>query len=100
MTFFRDIIPVLDKHKYLITTIIFIVWVSLFDQNSLIKRVKHLRYYNRLQEEKVYYLNRIETDAARLKELKTNKANLEKFAREEYFMKKPNEDIFVIVAED
>jgi cell division protein FtsB len=32
-----------------------------------------------------------------LNELRTNRENLEKFAREQYFMKKDNEDIFIIV---
>ena len=35
-----------------------------------------------------------------MKNLKTNNENLEKFAREQYLMKKDNEDIFIIVEED
>lgn len=100
MEFLKEILPLLAKRKYLITACIFIIWVSLFDQNNLIKRYKHMKYIKRLEDDKAYYQERIKTDAARLKELRTDKDNLEKFAREEYFMKKPNEDIFVIVEED
>jgi cell division protein FtsB len=49
--------------------------------------------------EKEYYQQKIEEDRRRIDELKTNTENLEKFAREQYLMKKDNEDIFVIVDE-
>ena len=39
----------------------------------------------------------IKKDKQRLTELKTNKENLEKFAREQYFMKKKDEVIYVII---
>ena len=44
-----------------------------------------------------YYQEQISRDSLRLKELTTNKENLEKYAREQYYMKKKNEDIFVII---
>jgi cell division protein FtsB len=53
-----------------------------------------------MEDEKQYYLERIEEDSRRLNELKTDRDNLEKFAREQYFMKKENEDVFVIVEEE
>ena len=40
---------------------------------------------------------KIETDIQRTKELETDDDNLEKFAREQYLMKKSDEDVFVIV---
>jgi cell division protein FtsB len=50
-----------------------------------------------LETEKKYYINEIAQNKKDLLELRTNPANLEKFAREKYLMKKENEDIFVIV---
>ena len=41
-------------------------------------------------------MKKFENDRNRLNELRTNNENLEKFAREQYLMKKPNEDIFII----
>jgi cell division protein FtsB len=58
--------------------------------------MSELRKIHNLEKEKEYYLQKIENDRNRLKELQTNSENLEKFAREQYYMKKPNEDIFVI----
>ena len=87
------------KNKYILTLIIFFFWLLFFDRNNLIDRYKELRNLRQFEKDRVYYTERIEIDSQRLKQLKTNNKNLEKFAREQYFMKKPNEDIFVIIEE-
>ena len=88
------------RNKYLIATLVFLVWLLIFDRNSLIDRMKYIRTMHDLEDEKQFYLERIDDDSRRLNELKTDKENLEKFAREQYYMKKENEDVFVIVKED
>ncbi len=85
------------KNKYLISLIIFFFWLLIFDQNNLIDRFKAINEIRQLEQERTYYLDRLEKDARGLKELRTNEENLEKFAREEYFMKKDKEDIYVII---
>ena len=87
------------RNKYLMAVLVFLVWLMIFDNNSLIDRVKYLNTLHEMEVEKQYYLERIEEDSRRLNELKTDRDNLEKFAREQYFMKKENEDVFVIVEE-
>lgn len=87
------------RNKYLITIILFIIWVALFDSNNFINRYKLIQNLNELEKDKRYYIEKIKQDSIQLQELKTNKQKLEKFAREHYFMKKENEDIFVIVEE-
>jgi cell division protein FtsB len=77
--------------------LIFLVWLLIFDQNSLIDRFKYLRILHEMEDEKHYYLEKITEDSRRLNELKTDRDNLEKFAREQYFMKKENEDVFVLL---
>jgi cell division protein DivIC len=88
------------RNKYLMAVLVFLVWLLIFDNNSLIDRVKYLNTLHEMKDEKQYYLKRIDEDSKRLNELKTDRDNLEKFAREEYFMKKENEDVFVIVEEE
>ena len=90
----------LFKNKFILTSLIFFVWILLFDSNNLLDRVKDIRNLNRLEKDKEYYLEKIEIDAQKLKELRTDNENLEKFAREQYLMKKDNEDIFVIIEKD
>jgi cell division protein FtsB len=88
------------NNKYAITFIVFLVWVIFFDENSVISQMSLKSKLSKLEEQKEYYQEQIEINKKRLKELRTNKKNLEKFAREQYLMKKPNEDIFVIVEEE
>lgn len=89
--------PAWMKNRYIITLIIFLIWVILIDPNNLISRVRDLRTRNRLVREKEFYMGRIEEDRRKLDELRTSNENLEKFAREQYLMKKPDEDLFIIV---
>lgn len=84
------------KNKYILTTLLFIIWLLFFDQNNLLDRKRSMAEYKQLLKDKAFYLEKIEEDRKRLEELQTNNANLEKFAREQYLMKKDDEDIFVI----
>ena len=84
------------KNKFILTIIVFVVWMLIFDQSNWIDMASEVRKIHKLEQEKDYYIKKIETDKTKLKELKTNNENLEKFAREQYLMKKPDEDIFII----
>ncbi len=92
-----DKIPPVFRNKYVLTIIIFIIWLLLFDSNNLIIRYKEIKELHKLKSDKEYYIKRIETDSQKLHELKTDNKNLEKFAREQYHMKKPNEDLYIIL---
>ena len=78
----------------------FIIWVGFFDQNNLITQFQYHSELNKLDDEKAFYFKELKQIQADLKELKSNPASLEKFAREKYFMKKEDEEIFVIIEED
>ena len=95
----KKILP-FAKNKYILTILIFFIWLLFFDRNNLIDRVKELNHLRQLEKDKKYYIERIDADSKRLEQLRTNNENLEKFAREQYLMKKDNEDIFIIVEED
>jgi cell division protein FtsB len=90
-------IPPAFRNKYILTIIIFVIWLILFDSNNLISRYKELRELNKLKKDREYYSKRIEEDRKKLHELKTDDDNLEKFAREQYRMKKPDEDLYIIM---
>ncbi len=87
------------KNKYIITVLVFIVWIAFFDENNWVERAQNLKELRQLHNDMDYYIEQIDKDAQRLKELKTNDKNLEKYAREQYFMKKDEEVVFVIVEE-
>ena len=95
----KKILPLL-KNRYVLTFLIFLVWITFFDQNNLVDRVRQLNRHEELEEEKAFYRTKIKQDSVKLHQLKTNEENLEEFAREEYFMKRENEDIYIIVEEN
>ena len=99
MTRFRFInkIPVIFRNKYILTILIFLVWLLLLDSNNLIARYKEIRELHKLKNDREYYLKKIEIDRQKLQELKTDNQSLEKFAREQYRMKKPDEDLYIIL---
>ena len=87
-------------NKYTIVLAAFVVWVIFFDDNNLRQHQKNLQELAMLQEQVDFYKHKIDADKRKLIELQTNDENLEKFAREQFFMKKANEEIYVIVEEN
>jgi cell division protein FtsB len=94
---FIEKMPPFLRNRYLLTIIIFFVWLLLLDSNNLISRIREMKNLRKLKSEKEYYVQRIEEDKRKLYELKTDNRNLEKFAREQYRMKKPEEDLYIIL---
>jgi cell division protein FtsB len=87
-------------NKYLIVFGGFVIWIMFFDENNLVKHRKNLAELEQLEAQVEFYKTKIEADKRKLYELQTNDENLEKFAREQFLMKKADEDIFVIVEEE
>ncbi len=93
---FDNIKTIFIKNKFLLTGAIFFIWVSLFSANSFYGRKKLIEKKNRLEQQKAIYVEKIKRDSSKLRLLKTNSDNLEKFARENHLMSKKNEEVFVI----
>ncbi len=87
-------------NKYLIALACFVVWIMFFDENNLIQHKQNQKELALLEEQVAFYKHKIEADKRKLIELQTNDENLEKFAREQFLMKKADEDIYVIVEEN
>lgn len=89
----------LIKNKFFLATVAFVIWMMFFDRNDLFSQYEYRQQLGKLKQEQQFY--KTETDKVNkdLDELTSDKAKLEKFAREKYLMKKDNEDIFVIVHE-
>ncbi len=87
------------KNWFVIILIVFAVWMLFFDTNSWFIHNELNSDIKALENEKEYYKREIEKDNKAIKKLST-KEGLEKFAREEYYMKRDNEEIFIIEYED
>lgn len=85
------------KNKYLLTFLIFFVWLLVFDQHNLIDRYKTRQYLNKLVQDTTHYYDNIIKDQEVIDLMQTDRDNLEKFAREKYMMKADDEDIFIII---
>lgn len=93
-------IPKFLKNRYAATVLAFILYITFFDTHDLISQLA-TRYKLHQIEAQMEFLN-TDTELAReqIIDLTTNKASLEKFAREQYRMKRENEEIFVILKEE
>ncbi len=87
------------KNIFIIILIIFTIWMIFFDKNSLLIHRELNNEMNKLEAEKEYYRKEMKKDNTVLKELR-NDEGLEKFARETYYMKQKNEEIFIIEYQD
>ena len=92
-------IPRRLRNRYGVSALGLIVWIALFDRNDAWTTFKNRRELARMQEQKEQYIADIRRTKEHLHQLSSDQELLEKFAREEYLMKRPDEDIFVLVAE-
>ena len=88
------------RNHYSLTVIVFAVWMAFFDQNNMINQIELKAELFQLDSDKAYYHQAIIETKEDLDELLANNSKLERFAREKYFMKRENEEIFVFVSED
>lgn len=88
------------RHKYWITVLFFGIIIGVVGENSMLRRFQHKQTISNLHEEIDKYKDMFDHNRNMLKQLTTNPEAIEKIARERYFMKKENEDIFVFEKED
>ena len=83
-------------NAYWLVTIVFFALTFAMCDSSLYKRYTYDEKIRSLEKEIKHYQKEIEINSKKLNDLHTDKEGLERFAREEYFMKKPNEDVYII----
>lgn len=83
-------------NKYTIVMLVFLVYLIFFDDNNLIRRWKQSKDIDGLKKELKYYQDEIELHKKMVDQLKNDTAYLEKFAREKYYLKKNDEEIFIV----
>ena len=82
--------------KYSVVCIIGVLIIGFLDENSVWNHMKNLQRIEELTEETAKYQADFERDQAKIRELDKNPRAIEKIARERYFMKEDDEDIFVL----
>ena len=84
------------KNKYLIATIVFLVWMVFFDHNNLLLHLQYRNELNDLSKSKKYYQGQIDKTKKEVELMQSNPKWMEKVAREQYLMKRDNEDVYLI----
>nr|WP_262913892.1 septum formation initiator family protein [Aequorivita vitellina] len=87
------------SNKYVLILILFIVWMIFFDANSYLIHRELDNEIDGLEDNAEFYQNEINTDKGFIEKMKDSN-EMEKFAREKYYLKKENEDIYIIEHED
>lgn len=87
------------SNKYLLITILFIVWMLFFDTNSYLIHRELNKEIESLKENTDYYQKEIDNDKSFMEKMEDS-FEMERFAREKYYLKKENEDIYIIEHED
>ena len=82
-------------NRYLLVTLGFLVWMLFLDNYSYLEHRVLNKEIDELQDNIDYYETEIKKDSIRIKKLK-NPDQIEKYAREKYYMKRENEDIYII----
>lgn len=86
-------------NRYTIISVCFIIWMIFFDQNSYFTHLELDKQINNLERDENYFKTRLEEEEKKLKVLTENPAEIERIAREKFYLKKDNEDIFIIQEE-
>lgn len=84
------------RNKYLLSLIAFLVFILFFDRNDYFTQKERRDELNKLTETKLYYQKENEALKKQLSDLKNSAKAIEKQAREQYYMKKANEDIYLV----
>lgn len=84
---------------YVLFAAFFVLWMAFFDGNNIYEQYLSNQKIKDLEQEKEFYTKGIETLKKDIKELSTSPELFEKFAREKYMMKKPNEDVYILEKE-
>ena len=89
-------VPTWLNNKYTIALIVFAFWFFFVGANCYISQIKINSEIGKLKDKKAFYLNEIQELRAYLNQVQNDKIMQEKVAREKYFVKKPNEEVFIM----
>ncbi|MEO9482068.1 MAG: septum formation initiator family protein [Ekhidna sp.] len=92
-----DRIPSFFKNFYVLASLFFMVWLAFVDSNDLFLQTELSNKKAELEDARRFYQDKILEVKNDQAALNSNPDLLEKMAREKYLMKKPNEDLYIVV---
>ncbi len=85
------------KNRYFLVAVLFSIWMIVFDQNNLFHQYESQQELKRMKEKEAFLDSEIVKNQRMLDRLENDPDELERYAREEYWMKKDSEDLFIII---
>lgn len=98
-SFFQSRLYRILRNKYVLTLLVAGLWMLFMDKYSMVAQWNMRKNLKELEKDKAYYFQGITETDYKIEQMKTDLQETEKYARENYWLKKPNEDIFIIVEE-
>jgi cell division protein DivIC len=90
-----DLIPGFLKNKYFLASLAFGIWMIFFDRDDVFTQVGRYQKLKDLQQSNEFYAQKISATKEELEKRKNDPAAFERVAREKYYMKRTNEDVFL-----
>ena len=90
-------LPTPLRNRYFITAIAFVAFMIFFDRHDVLTQIHLQRTVNKLEQDKVFYEDQIQREEDKRLDMEINQ---ERFAREQYYMQRNNEDVFIISEEN
>ncbi|MBK9330417.1 MAG: septum formation initiator family protein [Sphingobacteriales bacterium] len=96
----KEKIPALFRNKFFLLFFGYFIYLLFFNQNTLFSQAKLALELHKLSKEEAYYTKEIQKVKLQQKELFSGIEQMEKFARENYWMKRDSEDLYIFVEEE
>ncbi|WP_367390909.1 hypothetical protein [Lewinella sp. LCG006] len=90
-------LPTPLRNRYFITAIAFVAFMIFFDRHDVLTQIHLQSTVNKLEQDKVFYEEQIQREEEKRLDMEINQ---ERFAREQYYMQRNNEDVFIIKEEE
>ena len=92
-----DKVPPPFRNRYVVAASLFLIWMVFFDSANMLTQFRLVQAVNNLKKDKAFYQDEIKKAE---EEKKTLEADKETFAREQYFMQKDDEEVFILEKEE
>jgi len=89
-------IPKIKLKFYLIAPILFLLWMLFFDPNNVISQYRSYKEVREEEKKVEFYKENIEKLREKSRHMSEDINELERYAREQFYMKKPSEDVFIM----
>jgi cell division protein FtsB len=83
--------------KYYVVSFIAAVYILFIDETSIVSHLQNRTHLKEIKIQNEYYRKQIKVDRQKLEEINADQKDLEKYAREHFFLSKSDEDVFIVI---